>query len=241
MSHPQKAFYSKLLSCLNKLLKIVFLFFTLILIVSCHIPNYTCEQKSSFPLTIEKIVVVGFKPALSEEERPSLFRCPLCGATFMAEPVSGDVAEAMTVSLFNCLEKNQKYTLVPPGQAKGVYSTILSQDITIGIKDMLQKTGKSFSSDAVLFGYIYRWTERVGTEYGVESPASVAFDLHLVSTDTGSILWKDSFKKTQLSLSENLLDLSTFIKSRGKWLTAKELAYIGLESMIKCIGDSKTR
>ncbi|MBW1674788.1 MAG: hypothetical protein JRJ45_14350 [Deltaproteobacteria bacterium] len=159
----------------------------------------------------------------------------------MAEPVSGDVAETMTVSLFNCLEKNQKYTLVPPGQAKGVYSTILSQNITIGIKDMLQKTGKSFSSDAVLFGYIYRWTERVGTEYGVESPASVAFDLHLISTDTGSILWKDSFKKTQLSLSENLLDLSTFIKSRGKWLTAKDLAYIGLESMIKCIGDSTTR
>jgi len=241
MFHPQKAFYSKFLSSFNKLLKVVLLFFTLILIVSCHIPNYTSEQKSSFPLTIEKIVVVGFKPALSEEKRPSLFRCPICGATFMAESVSGDVAEAMSASLFNCLEKNQKYALVPPGQAKGVYSTILSQNITIGIKDMLQNIGKSFSSDAVLFGYIYRWTERVGTAYGIESPASVAFDLHLVSTDTGSILWKDSFKKTQLALSENLLDLSTFIKSRGKWLTAKELAHIGLESMIKCIGDSTTR
>jgi len=240
MSHPQKAFYSKFLSSLNKPLKIAFLFFTLILIVGCHVPHSTCEKKNSFPLTIKNIVVVGFKPALSKEEGPSLFRCPICGATFMAEPVSDDVAEAMTVSLFNCLEKNQKHTLVPPGQAKGVYSTILSQNLTIGIKDMLQKTGKSFSSDAVLFGYIYRWTERVGTEYGVASPSSVTFGLHLVSTDTGLILWKDSFKKTQLSLSENLLDLSTFIKSRGKWLTAKELAYIGLENMIKCIGDSIT-
>jgi len=159
----------------------------------------------------------------------------------MAGPVSGDVAEAMTVSLFNCLGKNQKYTLVSPGQAKRVYSSIFSQNLTIGIKDMLQKIGKSFSSDAVLFGYIYRWRERIGTEYGVKSPASVAFDLHLVSTDTGSILWKDSFKKTQLSLSENLLDLATFIKSRGKWLTAKELANIGLTSMMKCINDSTTR
>ncbi len=241
MSYPQKAFYSIFLPSLNKFLKVVFLFFTLTLFVNCHIRNYTYEKKSSFLLTIENIVVVGFKPAISEEERPSLFRCPLCGATFMAGPVSDDVAEAMTVSLFNCLEKNQKYTLVPPGQAKGVYSTILSQNLIIGIKDMLQKTGKSFSSDAVLFGYIYRWTERVGTEYGVESPASVAFDLHLISTDTGSILWKDSFKKTQLSLSENLFDLSTFIKSKGKWLTAQELAYIGLESMIKCIGDFTAR
>jgi hypothetical protein len=241
MSHPQKVFCSKWLSSYNKFLTTIVLFFTLILIVSCHIPNYTCEQKSTFPLTIKNIVVVGFKPALSEEERPSLFQCPLCGATFMAEPVSGDVAEAMTVSLFNFLEKNKKYTLVPPGQAKGVYSTILSQNITIGIKDMLQKIGKSFSSDAVLFGFIYHWRERIGTEYGVKSPASVAFDLHLVSTDTGSILWKDSFKKTQLSLSENLLDIATLIKSKGKWLTAKELANIGLVSMMKCINDSPTR
>jgi hypothetical protein len=241
MSHPQKVFCSKCLSSYNKFLTIIVLFLTLILIVSCHIPNYTCEQKSTFPLTIKNIVVVGFKPALSEEERPSLFQCPLCGATFMAEPVSGDMAEAMTVSLFNFLEKNQKYTLVPPGQAKGVYSTILSQNITIGIKDMLQKIGKSFSSDAVLFGFIYHWRERIGKEYGVKSPASVAFDIHLVSTDTGSILWKDSFKKTQLSLSENLLDIATFIKSKGKWLTAKELANIGLVSMMKCINDSPTR
>jgi hypothetical protein len=240
MSHPQKAFCSKCLSSYNKLLTIIFLFCTLSLIFSCHVPNYTPEQKNSFPRTLKKIVVVGFKPAISGKERASLFQCPLCGATFMAKPVTCDVAEEMTVSLFNCLEKDQKYALIPPGQAKGIYSTIISQNLTIGIKDMLQKIGESFSSDAVLFGYIYRWKERIGKEYGIESPASVAFDLHLVSTGTGSILWKKTFKKTQQSLSENLLDLATFIKSKGKWLTAKELATIGLESMMKCIYDYNT-
>ena len=241
MSHPQKAFYSEFFSPLKKLLKIAFLFLSLIFIFSCHIYKYTYEQKSSFPLKIKKIVVVGFRPALSDKDTPGLFRCPICGATFMAEPVSDDVAEKMTIDLVNYLKRKEKYSLIPPGQAKGVYSTILSQNITIGIRDMLQKTGKSFSSDAVLFGYIYRWRERVGTEYGIETSASVAFDLHLLSTDNGSILWKDSFKKTQVSLSENLLDLSTFIKSRGRWLTAKELAQIGLESMIKYLGNSTTR
>jgi len=105
---------------------------------------------------------------------------------------------------------------------------------------MPQKIGKSFSSDAILFGYIYSWAERKGTKYSVETPASVFFDLHLVSTDNGFNLWKDSFKKTQVSLSENLLDLSTFLKSKGRWLTAKELAHFGLENMIKCIGDATT-
>ena len=228
-------------SSIKKFPKRALSFFILISIFSCHAPTYISEEKELFSLKIENIVVVGFKSALSDNEQPSLFRCPLCGATFMAEPVAGETAEKMTVSLFNCMHKKQKYTLIPPGQARGVHSTILSQSITIKIKDMLQKIGKSFSADAVLFGYIYRWTERVGTEYSVETPASVAFGLHLVSTHTGSILWRDSFTKTQLSLSENLFDLSTFLKSRGKWLTAKELAHMGLKDMIQHLESATLR
>ena len=123
--------------------------------------------------------------------------------------------------------------MISPGQAKGVYSTFLSQDTGISEIDMLQRTGRAFSADAVLFGYIYRWRERVGTEYGIETPASVVFDLSILSTDKGSILWRGIFNKTQVSLSENLLDLSTFIQSKGKWLTSRELAQIGLEQLVK--------
>ena len=235
MSHRQKAFYNESFLSFKALLKITFLFFSLIFIFSCQINKYQHKQRESFPIRIENIVVVGFKSALSEGENPGLFRCPICGATFMAEPVSETTAKEMTVDLFNYFKKKEKYSLIPPGQAKGVYSTILAKRVTISLIDMLKETGKSFSSDAVLFGYIYRWRERIGTKYAVNSPASVAFDLHLVSTDTGSILWKGSCNKTQVSLSENLLDLSIFIRSGGKWLTAKELAYIGLEELIeKC-------
>ena len=241
MSYPQKAFYRSFFISIKKILKFTFPFFLLISIFHCHAPTYIKEEKDLSSLKIENIVVVGFRSALSGKVKPSLFRCPLCGATFMAEPVSDEATEKMTVSLLNYLGKNQKYILIPPGQAKGVHSTILSQSITIKIKDMLKKIGESFSSDAVLFGYIYRWTERVGTEYSVETPASISFGLHLVSTHTGSILWRDSFTKTQRSLSENLFDISTFIKSGGKWLTAKDLAHMGLKDMIKHLDSVTTR
>ncbi len=214
-------------------LRFFFLVFSVIFLFSCQVTKYQSQRRESFPQRVENIVVVGFKVALSGGEKPGLFRCPICGATFMAEPVSDNVAKEMTVDLFNYFRKVEKYYLIPPGQAKGVYSAILSQNLTIDIIDMLKEIGKSFSSDAVLFGYIYRWRERMGTKYGVETSASVAFDLHLVSTDNGAILWKGSFDKTQLSLSENLLDLSTFMRSGGKWLTARELAGIGLEDLIK--------
>ena len=232
MSHPQKVFCKGSLSLIKKLVRIAFPLFFLILSLGCHMNKYQYRQRSPLPQGIENIVVVGFKGAISEGEDLGLFRCPICGATFMAEPVSEAVAKEMSVDLFNYLKKVGKYSIIPPRQAKGAWSTILSKGVTKGVVEMLQETGKSFSSDAVFLGYIYRWRERVGKKYGVTSAASIAFDLHLISTENASILWKGSFNKTQLSLSENLLDLSTFIRSRGTWLTARELAQIGLEKLI---------
>jgi len=233
MSHPPKASCNEFFSPFKTPLKIAFLISSLLFLFSCHINKYQYKQRKSPPPRIENIVVAGFKVALSEKEDPGLFRCPVCGSTFMAEPLSDTVAEKMNVDLFTCLNKFEKYSLISPEHVKGVYSTILSQNLTIGIIDMLKETGRFFSSDAVLFGYIYRWRERQGTRYGVTSPASVTFDLHLVSPENGSILWKGSFNKTQLSLSENLLDLSIFIRSGGKWLTARKLAQIGFDKLIR--------
>lgn len=64
-------------------------------------------------------------------------------------------------------------------------------------------------------------------------PASVAFGLSLLHADTGAVVWRGSYSKTQASLSENLLDFSTSIQSKGKWLTVQELARLGLESLIR--------
>ena len=72
----------------------------------------------------------------------------------------------------------------------------------------------------------------MGAGYGVEKPASVAFDLSLVKPSNGAILWRGNYDKTQRSLFENLFDMNTFIKSGGQWLTARELASIGLERLL---------
>jgi len=61
----------------------------------------------------------------------------------------------------------------------------------------------------------------------------VAFDLYLMSTEEGTILWKARFDKTQFSLSENLFDLQTFLKAKGRWMTAEELAEIGLTGFVE--------
>jgi hypothetical protein len=63
---------------------------------------------------------------------------------------------------------------------------------------------------------------------GVDKPASVAFDLHLVRVRDGRVAWTGKFDETQRPLSDNLLKIGTFFKRGAKWLTAEELASAGM-------------
>ncbi|MDY6882018.1 MAG: hypothetical protein SV686_17430 [Thermodesulfobacteriota bacterium] len=182
----------------------------------------------------EKIVVVGFHAAISKGEKADVVRDPISGAIFEAEPVSDNHISQLTNMLFERLVAEKKYSLISPGQALGAYSSIVKSDKDVGADpvQLLQKVGMIFDADAVLAGYVYRRRERDGTGYGVKRPASVALDLHLLRPSDGVVLWMSKFDKTQRSLTENILDLSTFIKGKGRWMTAEELAAIGLDKLI---------
>ena len=41
------------------------------------------------------------------------------------------------------------------------------------------------------------------------------------------------YDKTQMSLSENVLDFQTFLKARGRWMSADELAEIGISEFVE--------
>ena len=135
--------------------------------------------------------------------------------------------------LFEKLVERGDYDLVAPDQASTVYSKLLSSEPVLTDAEIFQRVGRGFSADAVLTGYLYRWREREGADFAVSRAASVAFDLCLISTLDGAVLWKDGFEKTQKSLSENLFDFSTFLKSKGRWMRAKELAAVGLAELVE--------
>jgi hypothetical protein len=103
----------------------------------------------------------------------------------------------------------------------------------------MQKIGLAFSAEAVLLGYVYRFREREGTDFAVNRAASVAFDLYLLQPIDGAILWKSRFDKTQQHLSQNILDMDTFMKGQGRWMTAERLAEIGLEDMLGGLLDAE--
>lgn len=184
--------------------------------------------------TVTKIVVMGYQEALPPGGQPGSVRDPSSGTVFMAEAVPPEAVKKMTSIVFQSLAEDKRYELVSPGQAIGVYNRIVASDSDVGIdsKRLLQKVGRTFGADAVLSGFIYRWREREGAEFGVNRSASVAFDLQLTRPEDGAVVWRRKFDKTQKSLTENILDISTFVDGRGRWMTAEELARIGLRAIL---------
>lgn len=199
----------------------------------CDLHRAAAPSDATFPHSVKSIAVVGFLPAVQAGGETGLVRSPLVGAVHQAAPVQAEVVDKMNDRLFSMMVEGKKYQFISPSQAQGTLGSLLSSHPTAGEAEILMMVGKGMEVDAVLAGYLYRWVERDGTDYGVNRPASVAFDLYLIQTSSGVILWKGVFDKTQQSLTENLFDLGTFLKAKGKWMSAEALAEMGLGELLE--------
>ena len=198
----------------------------------CQFRSQAASQSASPAVTAGKMVIVGFQPAIAPGGEAGPARSPVTGTVFMAAPTTRLISDKLTETLFKKLLVSKNYDLISPGQARGVFSSLISSGSLLGDVEIAKKIGQAFSAGTVLIGYTYRWKEREGTDYAANQPASVAFDLCLIRSQDGMVLWKGKFDKTQRSLSENLYDMDTFLKSKGKWMNAEELADHGLEGLL---------
>lgn len=203
------------------------------LCLSCAPPHRGATEPKVFSPKVESIVVIGFHPLVPVGQNPAMVLNPFRGSLHYAEPVSQELADKLTASLFSKLTTKGGYRFISPGEARAQAASLGFSHATMIDLEMYQKIGQSLSADAVMAGYIYRWRERKGVEYGVEVPASVAFDLYLLRVADKTVLWRGGFDKTQQSLAENVLDFHTFLKARGRWMSALELAELGLDSVIE--------
>jgi hypothetical protein len=85
---------------------------------------------------------------------------------------------------------------------------------------------------------VTRYRQRQGSAYGVTLPASVAFDMQLVSAASGTVLWSGSFDETQEPLSSNLLNWWQFWEAGPRWMTVEELSHLGVERLLDDLDDT---
>ncbi len=181
----------------------------------------------------EKVLILPFKDMAAIYGENANIRCPLTGRLFMGGPIPAAIPGIMTTRLHDLLATETAYTLVSSdrlhqgGDARQPASLASSKDLAMA--------GRRAGADLVMIGHLYRFRERVGKKFAVETPASVAFDVHLVRVSDGRLLWTGYLDETQHSLSENLFNLEMFLERDGQWVTAQEMATEGLDHVLKPI------
>ena len=180
----------------------------------------------------EKLVVLPFKDMASIYGEGVSVRSPLSGKVFMTGKIIQGANEILEQHIISLLRARNDFILIPTSQAQGVlYGLLKNYENPLSDRNIAVKTGLSLDVDAVILGYIYRFRQRVGKRYSAELPASVAFDIYLIDVETGRILWRGYFDETQRPLSEDLFELGTFLKRKGRWITAKEMAHSALDEI----------
>ncbi|MCH6567523.1 MAG: hypothetical protein IH801_04050 [Nitrospinae bacterium] len=87
-------------------------------------------------------------------------------------------------------------------------------------------------ADGLVVGVIGRYRNRQGNSLTVRDSASVAYDVYLLSTIDGAVLWQASFDETQVPLFENIMLMDRFLKGGGVWQTHDTLARIGMARVL---------
>jgi len=95
------------------------------------------------------------------------------------------------------------------------------------------KFSEEAGADLILTGFISNYSQRVGSDLGVESPASISFLTRLYDSQTGELLWQYFYTEEQSPLFENIAEVGKFFKRKGKWVTTWELSEEGINVVVK--------
>lgn len=180
--------------------------------------------------TQTRLAVIPFQPVIPEDGS-STVRCPVCGSVNSSGSIVKGAEKIVERIFTDKLRDLKDVEIISPERSAGVYQRISADDLKRPLLQIIQKVGNELHADVLAVGFIYRYRERVGYDYSAERPASVAFEIHLISVKSGSTLWRGIFDKTQKSLMEDVFQASSFVKGGAKWVTARELTKIGVDDV----------
>lgn len=210
------------------------LLFSIIVALLCACASGRPEPKQfRIPENLERVLVVDFRDMNEGNSDRISVRCPLSGMVFVAGPVSPEAPGLLNDHLRRLLSDEREFKFISARKLWDIQSGLLEQGREISERLLLTETGKSLGADAVIAGHIYRFEDLVGGDYSAETPASVAFDVHLIRVSDGRVLWSGQFDETQKALTENLFQADLFFKRKGKWVTAAQMAKEGLERIME--------
>jgi hypothetical protein len=159
--------------------------------------------------------------------------CPICKGIRRGGEILPSSQNTLTRLLHEKMEVKETFRILPMKEVEDVLSQFERKVFEEKPISSSIQVGQKLNADFVCIGYFFRFEERIGSSLGVQKPASVSFDLHLFRLRDEKMVWLGKFDETQKPLSENVLKIGSFIRRKGSWLTAAELASVGMDEMLK--------
>jgi len=203
--------------------KVLVSFFIVGVILAWNAP-LRAETKPSLavlPFFVEKV-----------EDRGRGAVCPICRGLYGRGDILAGSPGYLTRLLQEKMEAMGTFKLLPPENVDEALSESDRSQFDLNPIRSSVRLGKTLNMDFIFVGFLFRFEQRVGSSLGVDKPASVGFDVHLIRLKDSKIVWVGKFDETQRPLSENLLKMGSFVRRKAHWLTAEELSSVGMDEML---------
>ncbi len=165
--------------------------------------------------------------------------CPVCRGVYKSGNILHGSQRTLTQLLQQKMDILETFRILPLEKVEDVFSKRERGQFELRPLRSAIQLGKELDVDFIFVGYLFRFEERIGSRIGVDRPASVGFDVHLLRVKDGKRVWDGKFDETQQALSENLLKMGSFVRRKASWLTAEELSSVGMDEMLKQLPGAK--
>jgi len=158
--------------------------------------------------------------------------CPICHTVFRRGEILRGSQHTLTKLLYQKMAQKGIFELLPLEKVEEAFLQKGRVPFEREIRSSSIELGRELGGEFLFLGFLFRFEERVGSSWGAERPASVAFDLHLFRLRDGREVWSARMDEVQRPLSENLLKFGSFLRRKARWLTAEELASVGMDERL---------
>lgn len=176
------------------------------------------EEAEALPATVRSIAVLPPLPVLAVDAK---------AVSAKAAQVLRDGATVLADTLGGYFAANPKVRMVSDDQLSAHTPSLTSSRLEQAVT-----AARAMGAEAVMLVNLTRYQERQGGDYGVQTPASVAFEYRLLLSASGQTLCAGSFDETQQAGSDNLLNLKAMAGRGFKWISAADLLREGVNKKL---------
>lgn len=177
--------------------------------------------------------LVGHRQPNMDESLDDTLSCPInliCTDDPSIQPDAGVMLQKLVQS---ALKRRYDRHVVPMDQVQAAYTDIRLDGSKDSPRTLARHMGQNLSADLMIVGMVWRYRDRGAIEGFPDRPASVAFVLYLVASDSGRRLWRGIFDMAQELVLRDMARFPERIRMGLKWLSVDELARHGVKEAFR--------